>query len=297
MPLDIIDIVYGATPSHSGEARYNKLVADDVGQALEEIGLKHRLIGLKSYDDREILSNKVFNLSDGDDEEDRFEIVSFAKELEGRLFTGSNANILSLAKDKTLSWAKSFSIPDYWDTCPPPSTKFLAKPRGAHGSLLITMDNVGGLESDGFSTEDFFYQKLLVGTEYTVCFLGSSFMGLCKVGGGANFIITRDDKWEESSVSNRPPRKWDLSGIQHPLVREQASRAWAELLELGHQSRSELAYGRVDVREDELGKPHIIDINPNAYLGKDGLFFSCWAAQGGTYKKLIEVISQPLLLA
>jgi hypothetical protein len=290
MSGDIIAVVYGATPSDKGEAKYNKLTAEEVGAALERLGLKNKLLGLSSYDGRDVVTNKVFNLCDGDDPEDRFEIVSFAREIEGKSFTGSNADVLSLAKDKTLSWATGFSIPRYWDLPPVDlGIEFIAKPRFAHGSLLITKRNIGG--AGEFLGGDYFFQEYHGGAEYTVCFLGSQFLGTCQLSNSG--IITRDDKWETSSVLTRPSRHWDLNGFEYPDVRKEAMKAWTQLL-TNAGSPLELAYGRVDLRRGLDGRLYVIDLNPNAYLGKDGLLYSCWSAQGGSYEKLIALIATPL---
>lgn len=69
-----VNIVYGATPRDVGEAIYNKLTAEQVGQALESLGSKTRLVGLTSYDGRDIMSGNIFNLCDGDDPEDRLKL-------------------------------------------------------------------------------------------------------------------------------------------------------------------------------------------------------------------------------
>lgn len=298
MEADIINIVYGATPRDLGEATYNKLTAEHVGQALDSIGLKPRLVGLSSRDDREVMSGKIFNLCDGDNPEDRFEIVSFAREIKGKSFTGSNADVLSTAKDKPMSWALSFNVPRFWDSPPLElSLPFIAKPKYAHGSLFISKKNIGGRED--FLNGEYFFQEYLSGSEYTVCFLGNQFLGTCRVlenldGDGSFNIISRDDKWETKSVLSRPKRVWDLDGLEYPEVKYQASLAWAELRE-AREHKGELAYGRVDLRADASGVIYVIDINPNAYIGRDGLFYSCWAAHGGSYEKLIATLSSPLL--
>jgi hypothetical protein len=300
MGVDLINIVYGATPKDSGEAIYNKLTAEQVGQALDSFGIKTRLFGLSCYDAREVMSDKIFNLCDGDDPEDRFEIVSFAREIKGKAFTGSNAGILSLAKDKPMSWAVSFKVPRFWDAPPlEPFLPFIAKPRCAHGSLFIRKDNING--TGGFLNGDYFFQEYLTGAEYTTCFLGNQFLGTCRVledldsHSKGNFnIISRDDKWETQSVLSRPKRVWDIDGLEYPEVKYQASLAWAELREM-REPKGELAYGRVDLRADALGVIYVIDINPNSYIGRDGLFYSCWAAHGGSYEKLILTLASPLL--
>lgn len=298
MPTDIVNVVYGATPKDLGEAKYNKLTAEQVSDALSVLGIKSKLVGLTSYDGRDIISSLVFNLCDGDDEDDRFEIVSFAKEVEGKIITGSNAKVLALAKEKRISWGKSFRVPKSWDS-PPAGDKegdnirFIAKPRSAHGSLNIKAENIDGVE--GFLGGDYFFQEYLDGPEFTACFLGNQFLGSCMVCNSGSGIIIRDDKWEDISVVNRPQRHWDLDAQEFPEVKFQATLAWQELLG-GRQLTGELAYGRVDLKVNALGDVYVIDINPNAYLGRDGLFFSCWAAQGGSYEKLISLISSPLFI-
>jgi hypothetical protein len=296
---DFISVVYGATPRDSGESRYNEVVALGVSQVLGALLLPNKVIGLSSFDQREIFSEKVFNLCDGDCVDgERFGLVAFAKELEaeGKKYTGSNSGILELAMNKTLSWAKSFKVPPHADEAAAINSvegleRFIAKPRRAHGSLFITHKNVDSVES--FCGGEFFFQKYLGGAEFTSCFIGRQFLGTCKLNDSG--IITRDDKWEKSYVESLPKRLWDLSGQDHPEVKEQACLAWNELLS-GRERPGELAYGRVDLKVSLDGEVYVIDVNPNAYLGQDGLLYSCWQAQGGSYEKLISLISSPLFL-
>jgi hypothetical protein len=295
---DVISVVYGATPRDAGEAKYNRLVALEVVRAVEELGLTTILIGLESSDNRVIPSKWIFNLCDGDDPTERFEICRFAQEIKNCRFTGSNHSILTLAKDKTISWAKTFRVPRYWSS-PPLGIPSIVKPKFAHGSLLISEENICG--EDGFVAhgnvfdEEHFYQEYLEGPEFTACFMGSEILGLSRVLDSG--IISRDDKWEDLSVANRPVRHWDFSGSGFPDVRDQAILAWDELLSVG-QGPGELAYGRVDLRLNSNGEVFVIDINPNAYLGSDGFLFSCWLAKNpevNTYAKMVETIVKPLL--
>jgi hypothetical protein len=177
-------IAYGSTPRDPQEAFYNRQTAETIESALKTLGWKTRLLGLTNTDSRPIPpeADLIFNLCDGD-EESRFEIVQFAKELESlhkpphKTYTGSSPKILQYCKDKTLKWMKSCPVPKYWDTPPadPHTQKFLTKPREAHGSLLITEENINGTHN--FSPKDYFFQEYLEGPEYTTIFINNKFLG------------------------------------------------------------------------------------------------------------------------
>ena len=149
-----ICVCYGATPEDFEEAVSNGVVARDVGVALEELGWTVSVLGLSSEDTRKVSAPLVFNLCDGD-VRNRFGMVSFAEELEslGMRFTGSPKVILEKCQEKTLSWLGSAPTPRWWDT-PPARGKYIAKPRSAHGSLLITSKNINGV---GFPPAEYFF--------------------------------------------------------------------------------------------------------------------------------------------
>jgi len=286
--MEVVCIAYGANPPDPSEALFNRKVAEDVEGTLQELGWSTVLMGLNSDSSEKIKHRVVFNLCDGDDL-DRFGLVSFAEELEreGKLYTGSHPCVLSLGKEKTLSWLKGVPVPKWWDH-PPVDFDYIAKPRSAHGSLLISQDNIGGGESR-FPSSEYFFQEILPGFEFTTCFLGRKFLGLTVV--RETGIVSRDDKWDEERLRQRKPKVWDHRGDSFPKVRQAAESAWNELLahEKGHDK---FAYGRVDIRLDANGRAFVIDLNPNAYLGRNGNFYSCWSSLGGSFKVLIREIAR-----
>jgi len=288
--METVCVAYGSNPPDPSEATFNRRVAEDVARTLQELGWKTTLAALQADSTEKITQRIVFNLCDGDDL-DRFGLVSFAQELEreGKVYTGSHSCVLALGKEKTLSWLSSTPAPKWW-TAPPLGYDYIAKPKSAHGSLFITQDNIGGSEEE-FPSEKYFFQELLGGFEFTTCFLGRKFLGMAvvrKVG-----IISRDDKWDEDRLRQTKPKIWDHSGDSFPQVRKAAAAAWNELLD-HEQGYGKLAYGRVDLRLDDQGRAYVIDLNPNAYLGRDGNFYSCWCSQGGSFKVLIREISRGL---
>lgn len=290
--MKLVCVAYGANPPDPAEAAFNKRVAEDVRVALSELGWVTTLAGLNSDSTLKIREQAVFNLCDGD-ECDRFGLVSFARELEarGKEYTGSHHKVLALGKDKALAWLVSASVPQSWDH-PPEGYDYIAKPRSAHGSLLISESNINGAEED-FPANEYFFQEYLMGYELTACFLGNTFLGLTVV--RESGIVSRDDKWDEVRLQKRKPKVWDHSGMSFPAAKEAACRAWEELLQHGFGlGGGGEPYGRVDLRLDARGLPHIIDLNPNAYLGQDGNFYSCWASRGGTFRVLLRELTAKL---
>lgn len=280
-----ICVAYGTNPPDPAEAKFNKLVAEDVAHTLASLGWAPGLTGLRGDSTEPMEEMDVFNLCDGDDK-DRFGLVSFAEELEsmGCRFTGSSAKILALGKEKTLSWLDPELTPRWWEL-PPENQQYIAKPRSAHGSLLISPANING-SALSFSPIEYFFQELLEGCELTACFLGREFLGLTVV--RATGIISRDDKWDENVLKARKPRVWDRSGETFPQVKAAACRAWEQLL--AQDPSAGCSYGRVDVRLDTHGRAYVLDLNPNAYLGRNGNFYSCWISRGGTFGGLIAIL-------
>lgn len=211
-----ICVAYGTNPPDPAEAKFNKLVAEDVAHTLASLGWAPGLTGLRGDSTEPMEEMDVFNLCDGDDK-DRFGLVSFAEELEsmGCRFTGSSAKILALGKEKTLSWLDPELTPRWWEL-PPENQQYIAKPRSAHGSLLISPANING-SALSFSPIEYFFQELPEGCELTACFLGREFLGLTVV--RATGIISRDDKWDENVLKARKPRVWDWSGETFPQVK------------------------------------------------------------------------------
>lgn len=282
-----ICVAYGSSPPDPAEAYFNKKVGEDVASALVELGWEVSILPLTSSDNRTIEEKCVFNLCDGD-EETRTGMVAFARELADseKSYTGSHYLILEKCKEKTLSWLSSVSVPQHWNV-PPPSRKYIAKPRSSHGSLLISEKNING--GDGLAGEKYFFQEFLEGLEFTTCFIGQQFLGQCLT--REHGIISRDDKWEASRIKTKKPKIWDHPALAFPKVRQVSEAAWNEMTALSLDET--LPYGTVDVRLDERGIPHVIDINPNAYLGLDGNIFSCWSSLGGDFKGLVKKLVGP----
>lgn len=264
-------------------------MAEDIASSLFELGWNVTTLGLSSSDPRKIPGHRVFNLCDGD-QEDRCGMVSFAEELSdlAKIHSGSHHSALRLCKEKTLSWISSVPVPKWWDL-PPSGIKHIVKPRTAHGSLLISEENIDGGVS--FSPKEYFFQEYLEGPELTVCFLGDRFLGQSV--SRETGIVTRNDKWEAALIKARKPKVWDHTGSELPCVRDLAIAAWAEMQR--SQPPGYLSYGTVDIRMNSRGTPFLIDLNPNAYLGRDGNIYSCWSSSGGTFAELVGELSNHLI--
>lgn len=289
--MQTVCVPYGVNPPDPSEASYNRLVAESVEETLQSLGWPAFSLALSPSSTAPIGQKLVFNLCDGDGSS-RCGLVAFANELEstGKRYTGSHPKVLALAKEKTLSWLSSSTPRPRWWEHPPTNLNYIAKPRSAHGNLLISPSNINGTKPD-FPSDKYFFQELLEGPELTACFLGPQFLGLTVVRDAG--IITRGDKWNPLAVQPSRPRTWDHSGSSFPLAVAAASAAWGELL-VHERNSGSLAYGRVDIRLDTEGRAYVIDLSPNAHLGKDGLFLSCWTSRGGTFRVLVREIARGL---
>ena len=237
-----VDVPYGADVPDPGERKYNRLTAEWVGEALEYLGHSPHLIPLTEGSDTPVGEEApVFNLCDSDSDGQRpcrHALASFALELEqdGRAFTGSRGSTLRLASEKTLAWVPAEDRPEFWDKVPA-GQQYIVKPRNTHGSLLITEANVNG-DPDAFDSS-YFYQALLEGPEYSVCLLGVEVLGSSKLHDSG--IITRDDKWNDTLVTDPPKRRWTHSPESAPdgAIWELARKTWARMLE--GKSQEEMA--------------------------------------------------------
>jgi hypothetical protein len=283
-------IVFGIDVDDPGERKYNILTAETVLETLQDIIPGIQIVGLKR-DSQFATTAPVINLCDGD-EDNSYGMVTFAKAMEsaGIPFTGHGSATLELGKNKTLAWLPPRMRPKFW--LHQPDQKYILKPKHAHGSLFINHENIEGNPAN-FS-DDFFFQEWLPGKEVTVCFIGPEAIGLCLLRADGS-IITRDDKWEDTRVLNPPKREWHHKATlptEWQAAWALAEEAWALLL--AHETKPlSNCYGRVDIRFNGDNEPKVIDINPNAYLGRDGLMASCAGSLGINYREFIRKVLNP----
>jgi hypothetical protein len=270
-----------------GERKYNILTAEAVLESLQDIIPGLEMVGLKK-DSHFTTTAPVINLCDGDDD-NSYGLVSFAKAMEsaGVPFTGHGPATLELAKNKTLEWLPQQMRPTFWTS--QPGDKYILKPRHVHGSLLINNENIQGNPAN--FGQDFFFQEWLPGNEITVCFVGQEAIGLSLLRDDGS-IITRDDKWEDTRVLNPPKREWHHKSTLPTRWQSAwalADEAWNLLL--AHETQPlENCYGRVDIRFNCNDAPKVIDINPNAYVGRDGLLAGCARSFGLNYNDFIQKV-------
>lgn len=95
-------------------------------------------------------------------------------------------------------------------------------------------------------------------------------------------IVSYDAKWIEGSPEYEGTRS-TLAKIDDPALRarvEEVARATFRALELRD-------YGRVDLRVDAAGIPHVIDVNANCALAPDAGYARAAAADGLSYDEMI----------
>jgi D-alanine-D-alanine ligase len=99
-------------------------------------------------------------------------------------------------------------------------------------------------------------------------------------------VVGYEAKWQEGSFAYaHTPRRFPEEGADGPLlarVRELALAAWRVCGLAG--------YGRVDLRLDERGAPHILEVNANPCLAADAGFLAAAERAGLSAREVIERI-------
>lgn len=170
----------------------------------------------------------------------------------------------------------------------------IVKPVACHGSLLVSYPNVCRRRTDlerfldGKDRSQWFAEEFIPGEEISIGIVAGRPVGWIR----AHFvgrnplrrIITRDRKWDFSSAdAMHPPSE------VHTLFTG-AARQWAELARRAFRTVGGRSYGRVDMRLDARGQPHIIDINPNCYIGDDGILNQIYRRHGRGFQEMLAEV-------
>ncbi|HUG38929.1 MAG TPA: hypothetical protein VMM12_00505 [Longimicrobiales bacterium] len=226
--------------------------------------------------------------------------VAALMELTGKPVTGAPSETLALCRRKdrvnTLLAAAAVPIPAWtlarpgdapaWDAFPA-----IVKPAGEDGSVGIHEQSIveDALELRAAlarSPGDAILQRFVGGRELNVGILGDVVLPVAEIEfSGAQRLVTYAAKWEAGSAADLGTRPVCPARIPEAMAdeaRDIARRAWAALAGRG--------YGRVDLRADEDGHLHLLEVNPNPDLAPDAGLARMAAAAGCTYDGLIARI-------
>jgi D-alanine-D-alanine ligase len=249
----------------------------------------------------------VFNLCEGLSGQGSEEhLPAAAVELLGLPMTGARALTLGLCLRKDLVnahlRAQGIAIPDWavaragaplaWRRYPA-----IVKPVAEDASLGIDAASVvrdgGELEAARArgheSWERLLVQRFIGGREFNLAVVGDRVLPPAEIEWalpeGLPHVMTYAAKWDTGSVYDRGTVPRLLGAGEERLsarLARLAGRVWAAVDGVG--------YGRIDVRMDERGRVHVIDVNPNPDLSPSaGLARQAFAA-GWSYPELIARI-------
>lgn len=246
----------------------------------------------------------VFNLCEGAGRESADEAkVAGAVELLGLPMTGSGAETLALARRKdrvnALLGAADIPVPAWtlvkeedgvpeWERFPA-----IVKPAGEDASYGISQKSVAENEQalaaalDATALRPVIIQEFLSGPELAVGFVGETVLPISEI-----LFRTRPEvpwpivsyraKWDEGSPEDlctvpRCPARLDRR------TRERAT----EIARAAWQLVEGRGYGRVDLRADDAGELHVLDVNPNADISPNAGLTRMAAALGWSYTQLV----------
>lgn len=246
----------------------------------------------------------VFNLAEGlgGRAEDEPRIAALL-ELGRVRFTGSSSDTLALCRRKdrvnALLAAQGLPVPAWtvvepgaepgWDHGFPA----IVKPIGEDGSVGIhewsvaddALELRAALERQSAAA---LVQRFVGGRELNVAFVGDAALPVSEIEFAVHQrVVSYAAKWDAGSVADRSTRPSCPALLPAPLrdrAIELARGAWAAVGGRG--------YGRVDLRTDEAGRIHVLEVNPNPDLGPGaGLArmaeAACWGYDG-LVRRIVE---------
>lgn len=298
--------------------------ATDVAEALQEVGVGAevvRVCGLTLPETMaELRSTRervtVFNLCEGLDGRSEHEpLVAELLELCGLKFTGNGPRTLAWAVDKGVAKARLrlFGIPT------PPGAVFthvpevrtlrevrypcIVKPVREDGSVGIDGGAVVWSAEDAQArigevlqrfSQPALVERYLPGREFKICLLPPGprvlpveeieFVGYQS---SEPRLVSYDAKW-------RPGSRDDLGTVPVCPARipHQLHRALEDLALRTYEAFECRGYTAVDVRLDEAGMPHVLDVNPNPDLSRTAGFALCAQTGGFSYPDMIRTIAE-----
>ena len=143
--------------------------------------------------------------------------------------------------------------------------------------------------------DDYFVEAFIDGREFNVSLISGEdgplalppleieFHGF---GEGRPRIVDYETKWGSGSTTEaRIERRFEFDGAERPLI-DTLSGIARECWELFRLE----GYARVDFRVDRDGRPWILEINANPYLGDDSSFLAAAARAGLAFDDVIRLI-------
>ncbi len=254
----------------------------------------------------------VFNLCEGIDGDAAQEAAAAAAiEETGLPCTGADAPALGLARRKDRvnallaplvpipPWAlASPRTPGEWRHFPA-----IVKPAGEDagigigpGAVAYTMQELARALDAARDRDPLLVQRFLPGRELIVGIVGNTVLPVAEVDYGAMpatlpRVVGYAAKWEEGSVEDLGTRTRCPASIAPTLAAEAATAA-----RVAWQAVARRGYGRIDLRADERGVLHVLDVNPNPDLAPDAGLARMAAAAGWSYERLVAEILQEALL-
>jgi D-alanine-D-alanine ligase len=228
-------------------------------------------------------------------------------ELAGIPVTGATAELVTLARRKDVLGAllagrgiavprsrvvADATLPPDWDYYP-----CIVKPAGEDGSIGIGQDSVARDRQELAAVlqrrrehAPLLLQELLTGRELNIGFIGEHALPIAEieyraVPAGFWPIVDYAAKWDAGSITDRmtvPVCPAVLEGGQAEAALAVALAAW--------QAAGGCGYGRVDLRADDEGRWHVLEVNPNPDLAPSAGLARMAAAGGWSYRELIEQI-------
>jgi len=239
----------------------------------------------------------VFNLVESLHQNTAFEsAVAYLLEQEGIPFTGSSSSVLRNCLDKgwsthvlnragvSVPWTEIWATVRSGDGVPLPA---IVKPLRTDASIGITKDavvwDVASLRKRaGEVIEEFggaaLVQAFVDGREINVGILGNNppmalplrEIDFSQFPPGLPRVVTYDAKWTPSSPEYEGTSS-EVANLPDDERRSIVHTATRAFITLGMRD-----YGRIDIRVDRSGRPHVIDLNANCDLNPDaGFMRSC----------------------
>lgn len=293
----------GASPDELGVLE----AVDAIGGALAQLGHTTVRVPVGARVDEWLLALRaaepglVFNLCEGVAGSSAGEVgVTAVVELLDLPMTGSPAETLALARRKdrvnALLAGAGLPVPAWvladrlngWRRFPA-----IVKPAAEDASVGITQTSVAADDAAlrhviaGSRHAPLLVQEFLSGRELNVGIVGASVLPISEIefsdlAGGGWPLVSYRAKWEEGSDEDRATTPRCPAALD-PALAEQARAlalaAWALLDGRG--------YGRVDLRADEAGRLHILEVNPNPDLSPSAGLARMATAAGWSYAELI----------